>query len=81
MRCENTKCILTNDNNDANINAEEVWRVIRWNEKTKTMLLDTAMIMGGLLATGLLLWIIYKILASAAFLPAIMVLSMMGPPY
>ena len=78
---KNTKCILTNDNNDANINAEEVWRVIRWNEKTKTMLLDTAMIMGGLLATGLLLWIIYEILASAAFLPAIMVLGMMGPPY
>jgi hypothetical protein len=72
---------LTNDNNDANINAEEVWRVIRWSEKTKTMLLDTAMIMGGLWATGLFLWIIYEILASAAFLPAIMVLGMMGPPY
>ena len=55
--------------------------MIQWNEKIKTMLLDTAMIMGGLLATGLLLWIIYKILASAAFLPAIMVLGMMGPPY
>ena len=55
--------------------------MIRWNKKTKTMLLDTAMIMGGLLAIGLLLWIIYEILASAAFLPAIMVLGMMGPPY
>lgn len=78
---KNTKCILTNDNNDANINAEEVWRVIRWNEKTKTMLLDTAMIMGGLLATGLFLWIVYALLAQAFFLPAIMVLCMMGPPY
>ena len=55
--------------------------MIQWNEKIKTMLLDTAMIMGGLLETGLLLWIIYEILASAAFLPAIMVLGMMGPPY
>lgn len=60
---------------------EEVWRVIRWNEKTKTMLLDTAMIMGGLLATGLFLWIVYALLAQALFLPAIMVLGMMGPPY
>lgn len=47
----------------------------------KNMLQDLAIITGGLLATGLFLWIIYEILASAAFLPAIMVLGMMGPPY
>ncbi len=59
---------------------KEVWWVIRWNEKTKTMLRDLAIIGGGLLVTGLFLWIVYAILAQAAFLPAILVLGMMGPP-
>lgn len=45
------------------------------NEKLR----DIAIIAGGLLATGLFLWIVYMILASAAFLPAIMILGMMGP--
>jgi hypothetical protein len=47
----------------------------------KNVLQDLAIITGGLLATGLFLWIVYALLAQAFFLPAIMVLCMMGPPY
>ena len=58
---------------------EEVRSVMKSGTKKKNVLQDVAIIAGGLLATGLFLWIVYTILASAAFLPAIMVLGMMGP--
>ena len=55
--------------------------VTEMDKKSKRVLVDVAIIGGELLATGFFLWLVYALLAQALFLPAIMVLGMMGPPY